>query len=138
MPLISFLDFVAHGGLSVLYRASPAPQELTVDIRTAGMPAEGVANWYFQALIDTINAGGAGSAIFSPSQGFAELLAGPRVDADALRPDHHAVLRVAGVAPIFLRTFVEELRNAGMQQPVTSLSIVGALPVDQKSEAKRS
>lgn len=131
MPLISRLDFVQQGGLRVAYRASPAPQELTIDVTTTGVPHKGVANWYFQAIIDDINAGAAGGSIFAPSQGFAELVSGPVYDADALRPDHHAVIRVAGVAPLFLRTVVEELRWAGAEMPTTHLSIQGSEPLDQ-------
>lgn len=137
MPLISRLDFVQHGGLRVAYRASPSPQELTIDVMTAGVPHKGAANWYFQALIDDINAGAAGGALFAPSQGLAELLSGPDHDADALRPDHHAVLRVSGVSPLFLRTIVEELRWAGVEHPTTHLSIVGSEPLDQSALSVR-
>jgi hypothetical protein len=130
VPLISRLDFVARGGLSVAYRASPTPQELSIDVLTTGIPMKGNANWQIQALIDTINAGGAGGSIFPPSQGFAEMLSGPRSDRDALRPDHHIVLRVASVAPLFLRSIIEDMRGVGIHHPVTEFRIVGSLPLD--------
>jgi hypothetical protein len=130
VPLLSRLDFVARGGLSVAYRASPTPQEVSIDVVTSGIPVKGTANWQIRALVDTINAGGAGGSVFPPSQGFAEMLSGPRFDSDALRPDHHIVLRVAAVAPLFLRSIVEDMRYVGVHHPVTDVRITGSLPLD--------
>jgi hypothetical protein len=47
------------------------------------------------------------------------------------------VLRIAGVAPKFMRTVVEELRVAGMDQPVTSMQVVGSLPLDPTAMSVR-
>ncbi len=130
MPLLQRLDYITHGGLRVAYHASPTVQELDVVVRARGLPSKGAANWYFQNLVDTINAGAAGGALFSPSAGFAEMLTGPRSDAEALRTDHHATFRVAAVAPMFMRTFVEDLRFVNIEEPVTELRISGSLPLD--------
>lgn len=130
MPLLQRLDYVARGGLHVAYRGSTALQQLDVVALTRGVPSKGAANWYFQNLVDTINAGGAGGSTFSPAAGFAEMIAGPRSDADAVRPDHHATFRVAAVAPLFMRTLIEDLRFAGVQHPVMELRVAGSLPLD--------
>ncbi|MEZ4447375.1 MAG: hypothetical protein R3B72_50330 [Polyangiaceae bacterium] len=130
MPLLERLDYVAQGGLRVAYRASPTVQDLDVLIVARGVPSKGAANWYLQNLVDVVNAGGAGGSLFPPSNGFMEMTAGPTSDAEALRADHRATFRVASVAPLFLRTIVEDLRYVNVEEPVVELSIAGSLPVD--------
>ncbi|KYF70861.1 hypothetical protein [Sorangium cellulosum] len=129
MPLIRHLDF-AQRSLSVAYRASPAPQELVVDVDVAGPPMAPFAPMAMRAVVDAINAGAAGGALFPPAAGYARRLAGPWDEPDGLGVSYRWVLEIAAVAPGFLRNMVEELRRAGMNQPVVRMRIAGALPLD--------
>jgi len=133
MPLVNRLDFVQHG-LSVAYRASPDPQELYVDVIAEGPPRAGpMAHWCIEAVIDTINAGGAGGAIFSPGYGFAALRSGPTTPAEASGERYVWMLTVRGVAPLFMRNIVEEMRRAGMDRPIRAMAIAGSLPLNDSA-----
>jgi hypothetical protein len=130
MPLFN-MDFVAAGGLLVSYRASAEPQELVVEVDASAPPEAPMAHFCARALVEAINEGGAGGADFAPSRGFAERVAGPWDGGpEAMATSYRWTLRVAGVAPLFMRNFVEELRRAGMGQPITRVLIRGALPLD--------
>lgn len=130
MPLISRLDFVSQGGLRVSYQCTEAPQDVTIHLTNAALPVKGVMNWYFQNVADVVHRGAAGSDVFPPWSGLGEVIQGPRSDADAMALDHRAVLRLGGVAPVFLRTIVEEMRHSGVPSPTTSVTIVGSVPLD--------
>ncbi len=131
MPLVNRLDF-ARSNLALAYRASPEPQQLYLDVVARAPPAEvPMAHWCIAQLLDTINSGGAGGAVFSPSQGFARCLTGPQTPAEASTHRYQWTLEIAAVAPRFMRNFVEELRRAGMEQPITAMRIAGALPPDR-------
>ncbi|MFO0761959.1 MAG: hypothetical protein U0359_36300 [Byssovorax sp.] len=129
MPLLPYLDFTARA-LTIAYRASPDPQDLTIDVAAAGLPAAPFAHMAMRAVVDAINAGAAGGDVFSPSAGRAERLAGPWFDGGALGRSYRWVIEVASVAPLFVRNIVEELRRSGMNQDVVAMSLVGSLPVD--------
>ena len=128
MPLLNWLEFTKTN-LTVRYRANQEPQRLTIDIKLQGRPNIPPAPTAILALARYINRGMAGSDIFAPGAGAAKHLV--RVDpTKAWGPDYHCEIEVASVAPIYLRTIVEELRGAGDQQPIASLSIVGDLGLD--------
>lgn len=129
MPLLPHLEFTSRA-LTVAYRASLDPQDVTIDVAVAGFPVAPFAHMAARAVVDAVNGGAAGGAVFSPSAGRAERLAGPWEDADSLGTSYRWVIEVAGVAPLFVRNMVEELRRAGMDRDVVAMSIVGSLPVD--------
>jgi hypothetical protein len=127
LPLLPGLDF-ARTSLAVSYRASPDPQEISIQIDTAGINVIPGAAGLMSAVADLVNQGAAGGARFPPSAGFAEIVSGP--PADAAGPRYAWTLRVAAVDPLYLRNVVERLRLSGGDQPVTSMSVWGALPPD--------
>ena len=129
MPRINHLEFAQHG-LSVAYQASPLPQELEVEVDVAGRPIAPFAHMAMRAVVDAVNDGAAGGAVFPPEASQALRLEGPWEDEDALGESYRWALRVSGVAPLFLRNMVEELRRAGMNQPVVRMRIAGSLPLD--------
>jgi hypothetical protein len=129
MPLLPHLEFASRA-LTVSYRGSLDPQDVTIDVAVLAPPAAPFAHMAMRAVVDAVNAGVAGGDVFSPGAGRAERLAGPWYDADALGANYRWVIEVAGVAPLFVRNMVEELRRAGMNRDVVAMSIVGALPVD--------
>lgn len=129
MPVLYQMEFCARD-LHVAYRASPAPQELSIEVRTAGRAEFPMAPASMRAIVEAINGGAAGGGLFSPCDGLAEIVHGPAPGDASLGPDYRWTLRVAAVAPLFLRNMVEELRRAGMDQPVTGVSIAGSLPLD--------
>ncbi|MGK3964031.1 hypothetical protein WMF38_07610 [Sorangium sp. So ce118] len=129
MPLIGHLEF-AQRSLSVAYRASPAPQELIVEVDVAGPPMAPFAPMAMRAVVDAINGGAAGGSLFPPASGSARRLAGAWDEPDGLGVSYRWVLQVAAVAPGFIRNMVEELRRAGMNRPVVRMRIAGALPPD--------
>lgn len=129
MPLLRHLDFAARD-LHVAYCASLEPQELHIDVKTAGPAAKAEAEARIGTIIANINAGAAGGDVFHPAAGSAALLAGTSGHPSNLGPDYQFRLQVAGVAPLYLRTIVEELRWVGFNQPVSFMSIVGTRPLD--------
>ncbi|WP_437581419.1 hypothetical protein [Sorangium sp. So ce887] len=129
MPVLYDMEFAA-GGLLVAYRASAEPQELTIEVETAGTAEFPMSVASLRALIEAINRGAAGGAVFDPLLGAAERIDGPWEAEGVLGPAYRWRLRVAGVAPLFLRNVVEELRRAGADHPVTRMSLVGTLPLD--------
>ncbi|WP_437841379.1 hypothetical protein [Sorangium sp. So ce1153] len=129
MPVLHDMEFAA-GGLLVAYRASAQPQELTIEVVTAGTAEFPMSVASLRAVIEAVNRGAAGGAVFDPLLGAAERLDGPWDGEGVLGPAYRWTLRVAGVAPLFLRNVVEELRRAGADRPVTRMSLVGTLPLD--------
>jgi hypothetical protein len=127
--LLSHLDF-AKDSLWVRYRASAEPQRLDIDIRTAGPVPVEFGRVYLRRVLDIVNFGAAGGSLFDPLLSSARLLSGPPEGA-ALGPDYRWSIKIAGVAPVALRTFVEQLRSSGgLLQPVTSMALQGSLPPD--------
>jgi hypothetical protein len=127
--LLSHLDFTKDS-LWVRYRASAEPQRLDIEIRSAGPVPVEFGRVYLRRVLDIVNFGAAGGPIFDPALGAARLLAGPPEGA-AFGPDYRWAIEIAGVAPIALRTFVEQLRSSGgLLQPVTSMALWGSLPPD--------
>ncbi|WP_437683368.1 hypothetical protein [Sorangium sp. So ce131] len=136
MPVLYDMEFAA-GGLLVAYRASPEPQELLIEVATEGTAEFPMSVASLRALIEAINRGAAGGAVFDPLLGAAERVAGPWDDGGVLGPSYRWTLRVAGVAPLFLRNMVEELRRAGADRPVTRMSLLGSLPLDGSAMSVR-
>lgn len=136
MPLLTGLEF-ASTALFVRYRATSAPQDLEIDIQTGGLAGEPTASLSLARVLDSINAGGAGGAEFAPWTGSAERMSGPSHADDAIGPSYQWILRVAGVAPLFLRNVVEQLRDVGMLQPVHSMRIHGSAPLDESELSVR-
>ncbi|WP_437961324.1 hypothetical protein WME76_17915 [Sorangium sp. So ce119] len=111
------------------YRASPEPQELSVDVTVAGVPETQLAHFMMRTLLDAINGGAAGGSLFHPAAGSAALLRGP-LDEAPTGSSYAWVVRVAAVAPVFLRTCVDQLALCGAGKPVTSLTFRGSVPLD--------
>lgn len=127
----------ARPDLVVSYRASPDPQDLAIQVTVAGPPQIPVAHFAMRTIVDAINYGAAGGSLFHPTLSAAECLSGP-FDAPPTGTHYSPpslryawVVRVAAVAPVFMRTVVEELAICGAEQPVTSMRVVGSLPLDQ-------
>ncbi len=129
MPALFDMEFV-DSGLLVAYRASAEPQELVIDVATAGKADFPMSVASLRSLLEAINRGAAGGSVFSPLAGFAKRIDGPWEGEATLGPSYRWTVEIAGVAPLFMRNMVEELRRAGANHPVTRLSIVGSLPVD--------
>ena len=70
MPLLRLLDFVAHD-LHVSYRASGEPQDLFIDVKTAGIASQREVPVRLSAILAAINAGAAGGDMFHPADGAA-------------------------------------------------------------------
>lgn len=127
--MLSYLDF-AKDKLWVRYRASEEPQRLDVDIHTTGPIPVDFAGAFRRRILDMVNYGAAGGSLFDPVLGKARLLSAPD-EGPMFGPDYRWSLEIAGVAPIALRTFVEQLRvSGGLIQPVTSMALQGSLPTD--------
>lgn len=127
--VLSYLDF-AKDNLWVRYRASAEPQRLDIDLRTTGPIPVNFAGTFLRRIVDLASYGAGGGTVFAPTAGMARLLA-PMPEGPMFGPDYRWELEIAGVAPIALRTFVEQLRmSGGILQPVTSMSIQGSLPLD--------
>ena len=130
MPLLKGLDFATAGRLSVAYLASDEPQILRVEMTTDALPKMGVAPLGIGALARIVNLGGAGGGEFAPGAGAARVISGPLGGTpESIATRYSWDLEVAGMSPLFVRTIVERLRVAGGCH-VTSMSIVGSLPVD--------
>lgn len=130
MPFLKGLDFATAGRLSVAYLASDKPQVLRVEMTTDALPKLGIAPLGIGVLARIINLGGGGGGELAPAAGFAKVLSGPRGGTpEAIATRYSWELEVAGMSPLFVRTIVERLRVAGGCH-VTSMSIVGSLPVD--------
>jgi hypothetical protein len=129
MPLLDRLDF-AKSALTVRYRASAEPQELSIDVKLARRASEECAPQIIRRQIDVISFGAAGGAEFAPWQGNAELLSGPWDPPQSLGPSLSYRLRIAAVSPRYVRTMVEHLRECGAKAKVQAMNIVGSLPLD--------
>lgn len=129
MPLLSGFDFLRLG-FDVAYRASDEPQLLTIDVTMLDRSTKRSAPMIVKRLIELINAGAACGQMFDPRQSRAERVSGPWDGPDAFGPDFSWGVRVAGVSPLFIRTIVDQLRKCGHEQPVTTMRIRGALPLD--------
>jgi len=125
MPYLPTLEFVKKNGLFVRYRASGERQRLIVDI-VHKKPTDLLDYCYvhLHRLKHAINRGYCGGSEFSPGAGYCEIVVAPP---KCLR-EYHWELEVAGVAPKWMRTFVEGQMSA--EAPVKSMSIVGSLPLD--------
>ena len=130
MPLLPRLGF-ASTNLFVAYRADAYPQEVWIDVATENTCGESLSAMVMAALSDQINAGGAGSREYAPSLGCAEILSGPSYD--SVGPNYSWVVRWAAVSPVFLRSAVERLCLVGHEEPAASMSIRGALPIDDSA-----
>lgn len=127
--MLSHLDFTKNN-LWVRYRASAAPQRLDVNVQTAGPVPIELAPAFLRRVLDLVSFGAAGGSLFDPAIGSARVITGPP-EGTALGPDHAWSLEISGVAPLALRTFVEQLRCCGgLVQPVTSMALQGSLPID--------
>ncbi len=126
MPLLSGLDF-AQSNLHVAYRASLDPQIVTISLSTGGIAAFPYAQALLRKLLTSVNSGSAGGTRFPPTAGSAIVV---DQSPDPCGPNYTWRVRLAAADPLFLRTVVEELRAAGLEHPVTSLQIVGSLPLD--------
>ncbi|KYF68175.1 hypothetical protein BE11_36370 [Sorangium cellulosum] len=129
MPLLDALDFV-KSDLVVRYRASAEPQELSIDVKLARKAGKESAPQIVRSLIDIIALGAAGGADFPPWLGEAELVSGPWDPPESLGPGLSYRLRIAAVSPLYIRSMVERLRQAGFRSKVKSMSIVGSLAPD--------
>lgn len=130
MLLLAKMGFLDARGLSVSYRAAAEPQTLTIDVTAGGVPPWPMAHLCMRTLVDTINEGGAGGADFAPEAGSAERLSGPWDGADGLASAFQWQLRIAAVAPLFMRNVVEELRRVTPDFDVVTMRIAGSLPLD--------
>ena len=129
MPLLNDLDFV-RDHLSVAYRGSETPQELTIRVRVTEARRGAFGPRFIVTLRDLILCGAAGGHHFSPATGAAELLSGPEYP-EGEGPEFEWILRVDGVSPLFLRSVVEALRlSGGWENPVIEMSLFGSLPLD--------
>lgn len=129
MPALFDMEFV-DSDLLVAYRASAEPQQLTIEVTTAGKAEFPMSVASLRCLLEAINRGAAGGTVFSPLAGLAKRNDGPWEGEPTLGPNYRWTLEVAGVAPLFMRNMVEELRRVGANHAVTQVSIVGSLPVD--------
>jgi len=130
VPFLKGLDFATAGRLSVAYVATDKPQVLRVEMTTDALPQVGLAPLGIGVLARIINLGGGGGGEFAPAAGSAKVLSGPRGGTpEAVATRYSWDLEVAGMSPLFVRTIVERLRVAGGCY-VTSMSIVGSLPLD--------
>ncbi|HTN86978.1 MAG TPA: hypothetical protein VL242_24940, partial [Sorangium sp.] len=68
MPVLHDMEFAA-GGLLVAYRASAQPQELTIEVVTAGTAEFPMSVASLRAVIEAVNRGAAGGAVFDPLLG---------------------------------------------------------------------
>ena len=126
MPILTGLDFT-QSNLHVAYRASLEPQIVTLAITTAGVSRFPYAHVLLRKLLTSVNSGSAGGARFPPTAGLGVIV---DESADLCGPNYLWRFRLAAADPLFLRTFVEELRAAGLEHPVTSIQITGSLPLD--------
>jgi hypothetical protein len=130
MPLITGLDF-ASSALSVRYRASREPQELSIDVTTEAPAPFHNATATMESIVHLINAGGAGGEHFAPQDSLARVLQAP--PHDSLGPSYHWVLEVASVAPAFLRSMIDRLRLVGGEPAVVGMTLAGSLPTDDSA-----
>ncbi|WP_437305818.1 hypothetical protein [Sorangium sp. So ce388] len=133
MPLLNHLDFT-RDALALSYRASASPQEMSIIVETGGAAGYPVSPTLIRDVMASINAGAAGGAEFHPTAGSCEILDDCRTP---LGPRYAWTLRVAGVAPLFMRILVEKLRAVGWDEPVTSMRIAGSLPPDESALSVR-
>ncbi|MBX3231408.1 MAG: hypothetical protein KIT84_10720 [Labilithrix sp.] len=125
---------LAGVGFDVAYRGSTEPQTLDVVLELTGPAELPLAPWAVGGFVACVNRGLAGSSDFAPSMGRAALEAGPTGEGDPapdeLGPRYAFRLLVAGVAPVFLRVFVEHLAGCAHPSELKTISIVGSLPPD--------
>jgi hypothetical protein len=136
MPLLTGLDFAANA-LVVSYRAQEQPQDLEIDIETTGVAGEPTASILLNSVITSINAGAAGGVHFAPWLSSAEHLTGPWHADDAVGPAYRWTLRVAAVAPLFIRSIVERLRGVGFTENVRFMRILGSAALDSSELSVR-
>ena len=126
MPYIPTLDFAKKkGALTVSYRGSAERQRLTVDIEHR-KSVDVVECGYLQmfGIKHAVNSGYCGGELFPPSSGYFEILSEPPAPAKSFHWD----LEVSGLAPGWMRTFVE--RQMSGDSPVKHMAIHGSLPLD--------
>lgn len=128
MPVLNYMDFAKHN-LRLSYRASGEPQILTIDVATAELARIQRFNGLLATLRMLVKFGGCGSDVFPPWAGSMERGLEPQQEEER-GPTYHAEVPVAGVAPVAMRIFVEQLRASGFHQPVDAMAIRGALPVN--------
>ncbi len=130
--MLSHLEFT-RDSLLVRYQASAAPQRVDIDVHLAGPVLIDFGSVFLRRVMDIVNFGAAGGSMFAPAAGAARVLEGPPaapLGVTSFGPAHHWSVEIAGVAPVALRTFVEQLRQCGgFLQPVTSMALVGSLPL---------
>lgn len=131
MPFLPRMEF-AKDHLSVAYRGSLEKQALDIRLKIQSKAPGPTGVGVMMSLIRAINQGLAGGAEFHPAKGSAKHVSGPlKSDEPSARgPNFAWKLDVAGVSPLFVRTVIESLRVYGFPQPVVSMSIAGALPLD--------
>lgn len=133
MPILSNLAFTKRN-LRVAYRASLDPQIVDISITTGGVAPFPIAQTTLRKLLTSVSSGSAGGARFPPTAGSAVVVdEGP----DPVGPNYFWKVRLAAVDPLFLRTFVEEMRTAGGGHKVTSMQITGSLPLDSSDLSVR-
>lgn len=132
MPELQFV----RGNLKVAYRASLEPQDLDLEIVLDGPDPRLHVLQQVRIFIEEISGGAAGGSMFAPTRGSAAHRHGPLSGDEplAMGPRYHYGLRVAGVAPHYLRHVVEKL---GMSAAVSFLSIRGSLPLDDSTQSVR-
>jgi hypothetical protein len=130
-----FFDFLAQG-LQVSYCGAAEPQLLQIELHLAAPDPTVGAPARVRMLMEAINAGAAGGALFAPWAGAARLVSGPPSSPDPATwdrgPAYRWTLEVAGVSPVFLRLAVPVLAFAAAPIPVRTLAIIGARRGDQE------
>jgi hypothetical protein len=127
MPLLNVLEFTKKN-LAVSYRASEKPQDLHVDVELS-RPRQTLDLNTIQSLGLDMGSGAAGSDVFPPSAGTADLLA-PTGPLPKATKKHRITYRVASIAPIYVRLLVEQLRAIAETEPLAGMQITGDLPLD--------
>jgi len=126
------LDFTRNA-LKVAYRAAPEPQKLLVDVTMATALRQATTPIMMRNMVNAINDGMAGGAVFSPDACRAKVLSGTlELKKIVSGPNFQWELEVASVDPLFLRVMVETMSTGygtgfGYAE---ALAIVGTLPPD--------
>jgi hypothetical protein len=135
--------------LEVRYRGSLVPQLVEVRLRGSRNPnRDPLYGRAMEWLVDVINAGFGGGALFAPELGGAELLEGPRAGETVESEDFTWKLRLTAIDPRFLRVALHALGEswgalAGIDGVDVShcpkhLSIAGELPLDDSPASART
>lgn len=129
MPLWDELEF-AENDLTVRYRASDEPQELTLHVQLDHAEPDCIGPQRFVVVYDGMEYGAASGTEFHPKDAAVELLSGT-FDFGPAGPDLVWVTRVRAISPFFIRNIVEHMRICGDEDnPVVAMSITGALATD--------